>query len=139
MEFEERGCSYLFSGGYYIPYIANYLFEHPGLVPLDVKGTWVSDGTFSTDLVGRQIGAYNFAEVRTHVSIECILTRSNPRHAAMGSYVQFEQHIRGRGCQCVFCMRIYGLLDDLRDVPAKGDTTPSPASNYWRKPAKYHA
>ncbi|KAF8335896.1 uncharacterized protein EI90DRAFT_3287786 [Cantharellus anzutake] len=40
--------------GFYVPYIANYLYENPGLVPLNTKGIWITDPSVSWD-----IPAYN--------------------------------------------------------------------------------
>lgn len=40
-----------------MPYIANYLYEHPGLVPLNLKGIWITDPSLSWDLVQEYIPA----------------------------------------------------------------------------------
>ena len=55
-----NGCM---TAGFYIPYIANFLYEHPGLVPLQTKGIWVTDPLISWDIVNEYIPAYNFAQV----------------------------------------------------------------------------
>lgn len=49
--------------GFYVPYIANYLYEHPGLVPLELKGTWITDPSVSWDIVSQDIPALPFAKV----------------------------------------------------------------------------
>ncbi|KAF8335892.1 alpha/beta-hydrolase [Cantharellus anzutake] len=63
---ELKGKNFYLSGesyaGYYVPYIANYLYEHPGLVPLNTKGIWITDPTVSYDIVTEYIPAYKFAE-----------------------------------------------------------------------------
>lgn len=52
-----------FAAGFYVPYIANYLYEHPGLVPLNLQGTWVTDPSLSWDIVQEYIPALPFAQV----------------------------------------------------------------------------
>ncbi|KAF8335894.1 uncharacterized protein EI90DRAFT_2912314 [Cantharellus anzutake] len=63
---ELKGKNFYASGesyaGYYVPYIANYLYEHPGLVPLNTKGIWITDPSVSYDIVTQYIPAYNFAD-----------------------------------------------------------------------------
>lgn len=51
--------------GFYVPYIANYIYEHPGVVPLNMTGTWVTDPSLSWDLVQEYIPALPFAQVRS--------------------------------------------------------------------------
>ncbi|KAF8335498.1 alpha/beta-hydrolase [Cantharellus anzutake] len=62
---ELKGKNFYVTGesyaGYYVPYIANYLYEHPGLVPLKTKGIWLTDPSVSWDIVTEYIPAYNFA------------------------------------------------------------------------------
>ena len=54
--------------GVYVPYIANYLYEHPGLVPLQLKGIWITDPEVSWDIVTEYIPALPFAKVCHHES-----------------------------------------------------------------------
>ncbi|KAF8164723.1 alpha/beta-hydrolase [Crassisporium funariophilum] len=46
--------------GTYVPYIANYLYEHPGVVDLNLQGMWISDPSLSWDVVQENIPAVNF-------------------------------------------------------------------------------
>ncbi|KAF8319697.1 alpha/beta-hydrolase [Clavulina sp. PMI_390] len=48
--------------GFYVPYIANYLYEHPGLVPLNMTGVWITDPSVSWDIVTEYIPAVSFAQ-----------------------------------------------------------------------------
>ncbi|CAE6492826.1 unnamed protein product [Rhizoctonia solani] len=57
--FYAAGESY---AGFYVPYIANYLYEHPKAVDLNLKGVWITDPSVSYDLVTQYIPALNFAE-----------------------------------------------------------------------------
>lgn len=50
--------------GFYVPYIANYIYEHPSVVPLKLKGVWITDPSVSWDLVTEYIPALPFAKVR---------------------------------------------------------------------------
>ncbi|KAF8335897.1 alpha/beta-hydrolase [Cantharellus anzutake] len=61
---ELKGKNFYLSGesyaGSYVPYIANYLYEHPKLVPLNTKGIWLTDPEVSYDIVTEYIPAYDF-------------------------------------------------------------------------------
>ncbi|KAH8833996.1 alpha/beta-hydrolase [Flagelloscypha sp. PMI_526] len=47
--------------GYYVPYIANYIYENPKALPgLDLQGIWIADPSLSYDLVQEEIPAYDF-------------------------------------------------------------------------------
>ncbi|KAF9558385.1 alpha/beta-hydrolase [Agrocybe pediades] len=46
--------------GTYVPYIANYIYEHPGALDLNLQGMWISDPSLSFDVVQEQIPAVNF-------------------------------------------------------------------------------
>jgi carboxypeptidase D len=43
--------------GYYVPYIANWIYDHPGIVPLNLKGVWITDGVLTSYLVQQYIVA----------------------------------------------------------------------------------
>ncbi|GJJ15863.1 hypothetical protein Clacol_010141 [Clathrus columnatus] len=43
-------------------YIANYIYENPGVVDLNLKGIWISDPTVSWNVVQEQIPALNFVK-----------------------------------------------------------------------------
>ncbi|TFK35086.1 alpha/beta-hydrolase [Crucibulum laeve] len=46
--------------GTYVPYIANYIYEHPGALELDLQGIWIADPSLSWDVVQTQIPAVDF-------------------------------------------------------------------------------
>ncbi|KAK0490289.1 Alpha/Beta hydrolase protein [Armillaria novae-zelandiae] len=46
--------------GMYVPYIANYIYEHPGQLDLDLKGIWIADPVIGWDVVQEQIPAVDF-------------------------------------------------------------------------------
>ncbi|PFH45326.1 hypothetical protein AMATHDRAFT_71834 [Amanita thiersii Skay4041] len=46
--------------GTYIPDIANYIYTHPGVIDLDLQGTWTADPSLSWDVVQEQIPAVDF-------------------------------------------------------------------------------
>ncbi|PPR04910.1 hypothetical protein CVT24_007154 [Panaeolus cyanescens] len=48
--------------GTYIPYIANYIYQHPGALDLNLQGMWISDPSISWDVVLQQIPALNFVK-----------------------------------------------------------------------------
>lgn len=63
--FEElKGSDFWLSGesyaGFYVPYIANYIYEHPGLA-LNLHGIWIADPSLSWGLVQQEIPALRFA------------------------------------------------------------------------------
>lgn len=45
-----------------VPYIANWIYEHPGLA-LNLKGIWIADPSLSSGLVQQEIPALRFAKV----------------------------------------------------------------------------
>ncbi|KAF8959451.1 alpha/beta-hydrolase [Flammula alnicola] len=46
--------------GTYVPYIANYIYEHPGLLDLSLQGIWISDPSISWNVVQEEIPAVDF-------------------------------------------------------------------------------
>jgi hypothetical protein len=56
-------CSLVLTFGLDVPYIANWLYEHPGEVDLDLKGIWIADPSLSWGLVQQEIPALRFAQV----------------------------------------------------------------------------
>ncbi|KAH0586845.1 Serine-type carboxypeptidase F [Termitomyces sp. J132] len=46
--------------GAYVPYIANYIYEHPDALELKLLGTWIADPSLSYDVVQEQIPAVGF-------------------------------------------------------------------------------
>ena len=51
-----------FLAGYYVPYIANYLYTHPGLVPLNLTGIWITDPSISHGLVQQYMVAFSMVQ-----------------------------------------------------------------------------
>lgn len=63
---ELKGKNFYITGesyaGMYVPYIANYIYEHPGVVDLNLKGIWISDPVITWDVVQEQIPTLNFVK-----------------------------------------------------------------------------
>ncbi|KAI5121519.1 hypothetical protein M0805_002580 [Coniferiporia weirii] len=61
---ELKGLKFYLSGesyaGTYIPYIANFIYNNPGMLDLDLQGFWISDPSVSFDVVQEQIPAVSF-------------------------------------------------------------------------------
>ncbi|KAJ7502903.1 alpha/beta-hydrolase [Mycena galericulata] len=52
--------------GYYVPYIANWIYEHPGL-DLHLKGISIADPSLSYDVVQQEIPALRFARANQNL------------------------------------------------------------------------
>ncbi|KIM42681.1 hypothetical protein M413DRAFT_444355 [Hebeloma cylindrosporum] len=46
--------------GTYVPYIANYIYEHPTALDLNLQGIWIADPSLSWTVVQEEIPAVNF-------------------------------------------------------------------------------
>ncbi|KAF7318183.1 Carboxypeptidase [Mycena chlorophos] len=46
--------------GMYVPYIANYIYENPGSLDLNLQGIWIADPVIGWDVVQEQIPAVDF-------------------------------------------------------------------------------
>lgn len=61
---ELKGKNFWLTGesyaGTYVPYIANFIYENPDQLDLNLKGFWISDPSLSFDVVQEQIPAVNF-------------------------------------------------------------------------------
>ncbi|OSD05763.1 alpha/beta-hydrolase [Trametes coccinea BRFM310] len=68
---ELKGSNFWVSGesyaGFYVPYIANYLYEHPGIVDLQLHGIWIADPSLTWGLVQQEIPALRFAQANKNV------------------------------------------------------------------------
>lgn len=53
--------------GTYVPYIANYIYEHPTALALSLQGIWIADPSLSWDVVQEQIPAVDFVHKYEHV------------------------------------------------------------------------
>ncbi|KII95995.1 hypothetical protein PLICRDRAFT_97584 [Plicaturopsis crispa FD-325 SS-3] len=62
--FYTTGESY---AGFYVPYIANWIYEHPGSVDLNLKGMWIADPSLSYDVVQDEIPALRFVQANRNV------------------------------------------------------------------------
>ncbi|KAG6857722.1 hypothetical protein H0H87_004138 [Tephrocybe sp. NHM501043] len=52
--------------GFYVPYIANWIYEHPGL-ELSLKGIWIADPSLSYGVVQQEIPALRFAQANKNL------------------------------------------------------------------------
>jgi len=52
--------------GFYVPYIANWFYEHPGL-DLNLKGIWIADPSLSYGVVQQEIPALRFARANQNL------------------------------------------------------------------------
>ncbi|KAF8755616.1 Alpha beta-hydrolase [Rhizoctonia solani] len=102
--FYATGESY---AGFYVPYIANYLYEHPKAVDLKLKGIWITDPSVSYDLVTEFIPAVNFAIP------QLVFYLSDPT-----SWGQ---------------VRLHRLFQEIRDLPPAGPL-PLPSQSYVGSP-----
>ncbi|KAI0059324.1 alpha/beta-hydrolase [Artomyces pyxidatus] len=53
--------------GMYVPYIANYIYENPTALDLNLQGIWVSDPVLGWDVVQGQIPVVDFVHKYEHV------------------------------------------------------------------------
>jgi len=67
---ELKGNNFWLSGesyaGFYVPYIANWIYEHPGL-DLNLKGIWIADPSLSYGVVQDEIPALRFARANQNL------------------------------------------------------------------------
>lgn len=68
---ELKGKNFYVTGesyaGMYVPYIANYIYEHPGSVDLNLKGIWIADPVIGQDVLQIQVPAVPFVHKYEHV------------------------------------------------------------------------
>ncbi|KAI0314676.1 alpha/beta-hydrolase [Amylostereum chailletii] len=68
---ELKGSNFFVTGesyaGFYVPYIANWIYEHPTELDLDLKGIWIADPSLSYDVVQQDIPALRFAQANRNV------------------------------------------------------------------------
>ncbi|KAI0035196.1 alpha/beta-hydrolase [Vararia minispora EC-137] len=68
---ELKGKNFFVTGesyaGMYVPYIANFIYENPGVVDLNLKGIWVSDPVLGQDVAQSQIPALPFVQKYANV------------------------------------------------------------------------
>ncbi|KAF8749253.1 Alpha beta-hydrolase, partial [Rhizoctonia solani] len=78
--FYATGESY---AGVYVPYIANYLYEHPKAVDLKLKGTWITDPAVSYDLKWKDVLGLNssFVSYIQQVGDKCGFTDYSKKYA----------------------------------------------------------
>ncbi|KAA1465940.1 alpha/beta-hydrolase [Dentipellis sp. KUC8613] len=68
---ELKGSNFWVSGesyaGFYVPYIANWIYEHATELDLKLKGIWIADPSLSYDAVQEQIPALRFVQANQNV------------------------------------------------------------------------
>ncbi|PFH53772.1 hypothetical protein AMATHDRAFT_54267 [Amanita thiersii Skay4041] len=68
---ELKGSDFYVTGesyaGFYVPYIANFLYEHPGTVDLNLKGIWIADPSLSYGVIQQEIPALRFARANQNL------------------------------------------------------------------------
>ncbi|THH16251.1 hypothetical protein EW146_g4361 [Bondarzewia mesenterica] len=68
---ELKGSTFFVSGesyaGFYVPYIANWIYEHPEGLDLNLKGIWIADPSLSYTVVQQEIPALRFAQANANV------------------------------------------------------------------------
>ncbi|KAI0751809.1 alpha/beta-hydrolase [Daedaleopsis nitida] len=68
---ELKGKNLFLSGesyaGMYVPYLADFIYEHPGDLDLSLKGFFVSDPVLGWDVIQEQVPAVNFVHKYEHV------------------------------------------------------------------------
>ncbi|KAF8512401.1 alpha/beta-hydrolase [Gautieria morchelliformis] len=67
---ELKGKNFYVSGesyaGFYVPYIANWIYEHPGL-DLNLQGIWIADPSLSYGVVQQEIPALRFVQANRNL------------------------------------------------------------------------
>jgi carboxypeptidase D len=53
--------------GMYVPYLADYIYENPGVVDWNLKGIWISDPVIGWDVVQEEIPAVDFVNKYVNV------------------------------------------------------------------------
>ncbi|KAI0922172.1 hypothetical protein AcW2_006944 [Taiwanofungus camphoratus] len=81
--------------GTYIPYIANYIYDNPDLLDLNLKGFWISDPSISWDVVQEEIPAVSFVHKYLNVfSLNQTFTAQIDATAAQCGYTDyFEEYV----------------------------------------------
>ncbi|CAL1711151.1 unnamed protein product [Somion occarium] len=70
---ELKGSNFFVSGesyaGFYVPYIANWIFEHTTkrTLDLDLQGIWIADPTLTWGLISQEIPALRFAQANRNL------------------------------------------------------------------------
>ncbi|KAF8510568.1 alpha/beta-hydrolase [Hysterangium stoloniferum] len=67
---ELKGKNFYLSGesyaGFYVPYIANWIYEHPGL-DLKLQGIWIADPSLSYNVVQQEIPSLRFVQANRNL------------------------------------------------------------------------
>lgn len=78
-----------------VPYIANWIFEHPGL-DLNLKGIWIADPSLTWGVVQQEIPALRFARVSTHHTTQTLhLYSPIPNFPGAPKCIPFQQLFLG--------------------------------------------
>ncbi|KAI0637548.1 alpha/beta-hydrolase [Trametes polyzona] len=81
--------------GMYVPYITNYIFEHPKALNLKMTGFWVSDPVLGWDVVQTQIPAVDFVHKYQNVFSfnQSFMAHLDAAAARCGYAGYFEKHV----------------------------------------------
>ncbi|EIW62224.1 alpha/beta-hydrolase [Trametes versicolor FP-101664 SS1] len=81
--------------GMYVPYITNYIFEHPTALNLTMTGFWVSDPVLGWDVVQTQIPAVDFVHKYESVFAfnQSFLAQLDASAARCGYTGYFDKHV----------------------------------------------
>ncbi|KII83375.1 hypothetical protein PLICRDRAFT_119436 [Plicaturopsis crispa FD-325 SS-3] len=81
--------------GTYIPYIANYIFDHNESLALNLTGFWVSDPSLSWDVVQEQIPAVSFVHKYKNVFSfnQTFLAELDSKAASCNYADYFDKHV----------------------------------------------
>ncbi|KAI0368444.1 alpha/beta-hydrolase [Pilatotrama ljubarskyi] len=81
--------------GMYVPYITNYIFEHPHALDLKMTGFWVSDPVLGWDVVQTQIPAVDFVHKYQGVFSfnQTFMAHLNSVAARCGYTGYFQKHV----------------------------------------------
>jgi carboxypeptidase D len=96
--------------GQYIPYIANYIYDHPTLLDLDLQGIWIADPSLSHDVVQEQIPAVPFVQKYEHV---------------FAFNQSFMAHLEQQAEQCGYA----GYLEEFTTFPPPAGPFPLPGGS----------
>ncbi|KAF9262147.1 alpha/beta-hydrolase [Marasmius fiardii PR-910] len=82
--------------GAYVPYIANYIYEHPNELPgWDLQGIWIADPVLGLDVLQEQVPAVNFVQKYEHVFAfnQTFMAQLNATAASCGYTDYLKEHL----------------------------------------------
>lgn len=113
-----------------VPYIANWIFEHPGL-DLNLKGIWIADPSLTWGVVQQEIPALRFARVSTRDATQHLLTftHASPISQAHQNVFPFNSSFWAQLEQISDACGYTDYLDQFVTYPPKGQLPFPPATN----------